>query len=109
MPVAALLTFAFYRSQPHFVAHLYYSVHAHSFVFLMATAGLLLVRLGRVGDLLAAAGVFSILPYHFLALRRLFFGDPWGRTLWKGSSLTLLYLVVLAAGGVAMMVSVSGG
>ena len=55
MPVAALLTFVFYRSQPHFIAHLYYAVHAHSFVFLMGTVALLVVRFGRVGDVLASA------------------------------------------------------
>ena len=108
VPVTALLTFAFYRRrQPYYVAHLYYSVHMHSFVFLAGAANVLLSRAGTFGALLALANGAWVGTYHFLALRR-FFGEPWGRTLWKGSTIAVLYLVLLIAATAALvMVAIS--
>jgi hypothetical protein len=97
MPVSALLTLAFYRRrQPFYVAHLYYAVHVHSYAFLAGSIVLLLSRAGPVVELAVMPVVLSIFVYHFLALRR-FFGESWPRTLWKGTVLTLMYLILLAA------------
>ena len=106
VPVTALLTFAFYRRrQPQYVAHLYYSVHMHSFVFLAGAANVLLSRVGPVGDLLALVNGVWVGSYHFLALRRVF-GESWGRTLWKGSTIAVLYLVLLLAATAALVMVV---
>jgi hypothetical protein len=109
MPAAALITLAFYRiRQPFFVAHLYYSIHLHAFVFLMLAVSVLLSRAGPIGDTLAFAAVVGIFPYHFVAMRR-FFDEPWRKTWWKGTLVTLIYLAIL--GGVMallMMFSVAG-
>jgi uncharacterized protein DUF3667 len=103
VPVAALLTFVVYRRrQPYYVAHLYYSVHMHSFVFLGAAANVLLSRGGTAGDLLALANVVWIGAYHFIALRR-FFGESWGRTIWKGVAIAVLYFVLMLASTAALV------
>jgi Protein of unknown function (DUF3667) len=104
VPMSALLTFAFYRRrQPYYVSHLYYSVHMHSFVFLAGAANVLLSRAGTLGDLLALANGAWFGAYHFLALKR-FFGESWARTLWKGTTIAVLYLVLMiaAAAGLVM-------
>ena len=103
VPVTALLTFAFYRRrQPYYVAHLYYSIHMHSFVFLAGSANVLLSRAGTLGDLLALANGAWFGAYHFLALKR-FFGESWARTLWKGTTIAVLYLVLLFAATAALV------
>ena len=97
MPAAALITLAvFRRRQPYFVAHLYYSVHLHAFVFAVLTVDVLLNHAGTVGDAIGSLAVVGIFPYHFVAMRR-FFGEPWRRTWWKGTLVTLVYLAALTA------------
>ena len=54
MPVFGLLTWAFYRrAEPYYVPHLYYSIHFHSFVFLMMAAAELGSFGGRIGRVAA--------------------------------------------------------
>jgi hypothetical protein len=97
MPAAALITLAvFRRRQPYFVAHLYYSVHLHAFVFAVLTVDVLLNHAGTVGDAIGSLAVVGIFPYHVVAMRR-FFGEPWRRTWWKGTLVTLVYLTALTA------------
>jgi hypothetical protein len=109
MPVSAFLTMAFFRRrQPFYVAHLYYAVHVHSYAFLAGSIVLLLSRAGPVVEMAVMPVFLSIFVYHFLALRR-FFGESWPRTLWKGTVLTLMYLIlVVAAMTVLIMFSVRG-
>jgi hypothetical protein len=111
MPVAALLTLAFYRrQQPYYVAHLYYSVHLHAFVFFIGAVNVLLSRAGPVGDVMALALALWVLAYHFIAQRR-FFGEPWPRTLWKATAILVLYLVLMvgAMAGLVMLSLMGGG
>ena len=46
------------------------------------------------GRLIAALWVPLTILYHFKALKR-FFDEPWGRTIWKGLAVGVLYWVCL--------------
>jgi hypothetical protein len=102
MPLFALLTWAFYRRQQRFyIPHLYYSVHFHAFVFLMMSVYLLVQRAG-VPKPLAAMLILVNVPYHFMALRRVF-GESRAKTFWKGLAVGAIYwltamLIVTALG-----------
>jgi hypothetical protein len=110
MPAAALLTFAFFRRhEPYFVSHLYHAIHLHAFAFLALTICVLFNRLGPglASQLAGAAAALAIVPYHFAGLRRVF-REPWGSTIWKGTTIALLYLILLGvAMGIAMMLALS--
>ena len=74
MPMFALLTWAFYRRQQRFyIPHLYYSVHFHAFVFLVMSVYVLLARVVPKGY--APLLLLAAIPYHFLALRRVYGGS----------------------------------
>ncbi len=79
-----MLTLGFYRRrEPYYIAHLYYSVHFHTFTFLLPTLFALVSAAGTAGRLIAALWVPLTILYHVKALKR-FFDEPWGRTIWKG-------------------------
>lgn len=102
MPIFALLTWLFYRKQQrYYIAHLYYSIHFHAFVFLVMTLYALLARL-VLPKPAAALLILSVLPYHFIALRRVFGGSR-GATFGKGLVVGLLYWFIALA---AVVVSV---
>lgn len=96
MPIFALLTWAFYRrQQPYYIPHLYYSVHFHAFVFLAAAVYAVLSRV--IYKPAAALVLLAPMPYHFIALRRVF-GSSRGITFAKGLAVGLLYwLIAIAA------------
>jgi hypothetical protein len=101
MPLFGWLTWMFYKkAQPFFAAHLYYAIHLHAFAFLALAAFALCAFTGRYGK---AAGGFiplAVVPYHYLALRRVFGGSAI-ETAWKGSVVALLYFLALATIGIA--------
>jgi hypothetical protein len=83
MPVFALIVWAFYRRQQRFyIPHLYYSVHFHAFVFLVMSVYVIVNRLG-VPKPVTASVILTVIPYHFLALRRVY-GGTRAMTLVKG-------------------------
>jgi hypothetical protein len=103
MPAFALLTFVFFRrQQPYYVPHLYYSVHFHAFLFLLLSVVALLGFAGQVGKYLGSLLFFAAIPWHYAALRRVF-GQPWKTTLWKGTAIGVLY-VLLIGGAMAGLV-----
>ena len=78
MPLFGLIVYAFYwRAERMFVPHFYFAVHYHAFVFAMLVvfelAGLLhgWIRLVKLLPLLA------LVPYLFIALRRVYGGGRW--------------------------------
>jgi hypothetical protein len=90
MPVFALIVWPFYRRQQRFyIPHLYYSVHFHAFVFLVMSLYVMVNRLG-VPKPLAALLILMVIPYHFIALRRVYGGSR-GITLAKGFAAGFLY------------------
>jgi hypothetical protein len=96
MPIFGLLTWALYRRQQrYYIAHLYYSIHFHAFVFLVMSASVLLGRT-MLPRGVAAPLLLATVPYHFLALRRVF-GGSWGKTLAKGLAIGLVYSLLAAA------------
>ena len=85
MPVFGLLTFWFFRRrEPFYFAHLYYSVHFHTYMFLLFTFIALLSVAGPAGRVIGTVvwAPMTIL-YHFKALK-LFFDEPWGRNSLEG-------------------------
>ncbi len=90
MPVFALIVWMFYRRQQRFyIPHLYYSVHFHAFVFLVMAVYVAINRIG-VPKPIAAILILSVIPYHFLALHRVYGGSR-AVTLGKGLAVGFLY------------------
>lgn len=93
MPVFALIIWAFYRKQQQFyIPHLYYSVHFHAFVFLVMSVYVAVNRIG-VPKPAAAVLILTVIPYHFIALRRVYGGSR-GVTLAKGFAVAFLYWLI---------------
>ena len=103
MPVFGLLTWAFYRRvEPSYVPHLYYSIHFHSFVFLMMAVAELGSFGGRIGRVVGGLFVWTIIPYHYLALRRVLGGSRL-QVAWKGTTIAVLYLAIIGAILIALL------
>lgn len=83
MPFFGFLVYLFYRKhQPHYIGMLVYSLHYHSFAFLLFTILSLLSRLPMLSMILLSAPVVVGL-YLFSSLRTVF-RQRWGLTLVKG-------------------------
>ena len=105
MPVFALLTWAFYRrQQPYYVPHLYYSVHFHAFVFFILCVYVLLALAGGPGKIAGALLLWTTVPYHFIALRRVF-GGTRGVTIGKGFAIGIVYWIAIIAALLALTLS----
>lgn len=96
MPVFGLLTWAFYRrQQPYYVAHLYYAVHFHAFAFFILAMGVLLAWIGKPGKVVGMTLFWATVPYHFIALKRVFGGSRLA-TAGKGLAIGVLYWIAIA-------------
>ena len=96
LPAFALLLKLFYVRQRRFYAeHLVFSIHLHSFAFLVIAVAALLLY----GPLVLAA-ILGILVHTVLALRRVY-GQRWPITIVKSLGLSVTYLFLLV-GGVAV-------
>ena len=105
MPVFALVIRAFYRKQQRFyLPHLYYSVHFHAFAFLVMSVYLLVNRAG-VPKPFAALLILTVIPYHFIALRRVYGGSR-AMTLVKGFSAGFLYWLIAIVSVLALTLSI---
>jgi uncharacterized membrane protein len=95
MPAFGLLTWLFYRkAQPYYVPHLYYSLHVHSFAFVVFAIAAACSFAGPYGDAVGKTIKLVLFPYYYIALRRVF-GGTRGQTAWKGTLIGILYAVVL--------------
>jgi len=84
------------RAQPYYVAHLYYAIHFHAFVFLMLAFKVAFGLLGTAGAVVGGLFPLTVAPYHYMALRRVFGGT--GREVaWKGTLIALVYTVLIVA------------
>jgi hypothetical protein len=93
MPIFGLLTWMFYRRQQRFyIAHLYYAIHFHAFAFLMMSVYVTLSRIG-VPKVLAVLVLLTTIPWHFIALRRVF-GGTRAMTFVKGLAVAVTYWLV---------------
>ena len=93
MPIFALLTWAFYRRQQRFyIPHLYAAIHFHAFVFLMMAVYVTIQRAG-VPKPAAIVLLLAPIPYHFVALRRVFGGSRL-MTFAKGTAIGVSYWLV---------------
>ncbi|HVE71156.1 MAG TPA: DUF3667 domain-containing protein [Thermoanaerobaculia bacterium] len=93
MPIFGLLTWGFYRKQQRFyIPHLYYSIHFHAFVFLVMSVYVLISRLAVPRQWVAPLIVVTV-PYHFIALRRVFGGSR-AITFAKGTAIGVAYWLI---------------
>lgn len=96
LPFFALLLKIFYRKTgQRYGVHLLFSLHLHSFVFLLLLLGFL-----PLPSLLRQALQFVALAYVFLALRHVY-GGTIKRTLWRMFWLFTFYVVALSASAVS--------
>lgn len=94
MPVFALLLWPFYRrAQPYYIPHLYYAIHIHAFAFLVWSIDVILARSG-VPRPLAALTLFANVPYHYIALRRVYGGSR-AMTFVKGTVIGFVYWLLV--------------
>ena len=101
MPIFGLLTWVFYRKQQRFyIPHLYYSVHFHAFVFFVMSVYVLISRLALPREYVAPFVLVVTVPYHFIALRRVFGGSR-AMTFAKGMAIGVAYWLIAA---IAMLV-----
>ena len=75
---------------PYYVPHLYYAIHFHAFVFLMLAIRVALSFGGRIAKRSGTLFPLTIVPYHYIALRRVFGGTRW-QVAWKGTLIALAY------------------
>jgi hypothetical protein len=105
MPVFALLIWAFYRKRQRFyIPHLYYSVHFHAFAFLVMAVYVIVNRIG-VPKQFAAMLILTVIPYHFVALRRVY-GGSIGVTLAKGFAVGFFYWLIAIVSVLALTFSI---
>jgi hypothetical protein len=91
IPVTGLLLkLVFIRRKRLYFEHLIFSLHFHSFVFLIMLLTELFAFFFKV-PLLILLGIFLI--YFLFALKR-FYAQGWGKTILKTAALTLLYLII---------------
>jgi hypothetical protein len=96
MPAFGLLTWIFYRkSQPYYIPHFYYSLHLHSFSFLVLAIAGLCTFAGSYGTVAGKIVRLALFPYYYTALSRVFGGTRF-QTAWKGTLIGVLYLIVLS-------------
>ena len=96
MPAFGILTWLLYRkARPFYVAHLYYAIHFHAFVFVALTVMLLLALAGDgYGQPAARVVPLVITAYHFVGVRRVF-GGSWFQTAWKGTLVWIVYVFLV--------------
>ena len=97
MPFFGLLTWLFYRkTEPYYVAHLYYAIHFHAFIFAAFTVFVLCVLTGRYGKNVGTVALLAIPVYHYMALKHVFGGSRL-RTALAGSAIGLMYWMTIGA------------
>jgi hypothetical protein len=107
LPLFALYVGWFYnRKKYYYVNHAIFSVHFHSFVFLLFLVFALLARI-LPGDwteiILGLLGILLTFVYLVAALHGMY-GQSFWLGLLKGISITLLYIVTLAIASTALMI-----
>jgi hypothetical protein len=88
---ALLLKWLFRKKKMLYGGHLLFSLHLHSFAFIVMSLGFL-----PLTKTLHSALLWVIAAYLFLALRRVY-GRGWKATLWRMGLLYMFYIVAVGA------------
>ncbi len=98
MPVVALILWALYfRQQRYYIAHFYFAIHLHSFIFIALSAAALLTAT-KVVIFKQLAGIFFLwILYYVVAGQKRFYGTRWSGALWRAVAGGVAYLVVFSA------------
>jgi len=95
--VFAILTWAVYRTkQPFYMAHLYYALHVHAFMFATMAVVQLASFFGDAGRTVGGLVPLTIVPYHYIALGRTFGGSRLA-VAWKGTLVAVIYVLTVGA------------
>lgn len=98
MPFFGLLLFIFYRKrEPFYLPHLYFSIHYHSFVFLVMSI-LVLLRAPKIGalDKVSSFVELAVMIYLYLSLRRVYGASRLG-TVCRMIGVGFIYMLGLGA------------
>jgi hypothetical protein len=96
MPFFALIVYLFYRRlSGYYIRTLVYSIHFHSFLFLILT--LTIIYSWFFSSSIALLISFAVTPIYMLFSLKRLFGEKWLRTFWKTFVIGLLYLVSVLA------------
>lgn len=94
LPLAALLLKLFYiRRKRFYVDHLVYTLHLHSFIFLLLTI-YAFIRLFAGGGYIFSIAVLLMIIYFFVSMRRVY-GQSKTKTFLKGMAFLFSYLIFL--------------
>lgn len=97
LPVFALILKIFYNKKKQFyIRHLIFSVHLHSFIFIVFTVITILYFLFSTNIKLITIGLILCIPFYFIIALKHFYGQGLGRTILKSMVMTLLYNIVSA-------------
>lgn len=100
MPIVALiLKLLYWRREQYFVDHFVFSLHYHSFVFLLLGLSFLLCFLFDLDIVILLPALLLILLYLFLAMKQVY-KQSVGKTILKFLLLNLIYLFVITGFGV---------
>ena len=102
---ALLLKLAYIRRKQNYIRHLIFSIHIHSFLFIVLTI-IVILYLITSGDFenasaslkdtlkyISAILIFSFPVYFIIALKR-FYGQGWGKSILKFLTVSLLYNII---------------
>jgi hypothetical protein len=107
LPLFAIYVGWFYsRKKYYYVNHAIFSIHFHSFVFLLFLFLLFLNAVipgERSGLILAVIAPVPVFIYLVAALRGMY-RQSWGLSLLKGLSITLLYMITMSLASTLLMV-----
>ncbi len=102
MPIIAFITFVFFRKvRKFYVEHLVFSIHIHTFIFLVLCIYLMIRRyLGddSVSDFIDNTCIYSLLiglPLYIIKSIKVVFENPWGRSIFKFLIISSIYTVLL--------------
>lgn len=108
LPLFALYVGWFFsRKKYYYVNHAIFSVHFHSFVFLLFLLIVLIAKLFNPGDLVVIImGLASLLLcfIYLVAALHGMYGQNFWRSLFKGMGITFLYMITLGIASTLMMI-----
>ncbi|MEY3679337.1 MAG: hypothetical protein RI924_1478 [Bacteroidota bacterium] len=92
---ALILSLSFYNSTLYFIDHLVYTLHVHSFIFLLfITIELIALALPSAADFMVGVGLIASIWYIYRSMRTVYQRLRW-HTVFKFMLLSFIYLILL--------------
>ena len=98
LPIFALLLNLFYIRRNHnYLRHLVFSIHIHSFIFIIITFLIALYLLINRDLQFISTIVFLIIPFYLVVAMRKFYGQHWGKVILKFIGISFVYNIIFIA------------